>query len=145
MLIVFLDAAIFFLFSGWGSLVGAVLVFTVLTFYFYRDKLLRSEWRMSMVVATNLFINNYAIIWPYTSYGLLRLEYARVQNDFVGHSNAELQLPVHLVSLVARHRAPAGIHPDVHIDIAHQPQGARARTVAVRQEQASGQVGPHGA
>ena len=83
MLIVFLDAAIFFLFSGWGSLLGAAVVFIVLTFYFYRDKLLTSEWRMSMVVATNLFVNNYSIIWPYTSYGLFRLELARVQSDFV--------------------------------------------------------------
>lgn len=83
-LIVFSDAVVFFLFSGWGSLVGALAVFSVLTFYFYRNRLLRAEWRMSMVVATNLFINNYAIIWPYTSYGLFRLELARVQTDFVG-------------------------------------------------------------
>ena len=37
---------------------------------------------MSMVVATNLFINNYAVIWPYTTYGLFRLELAKVQADF---------------------------------------------------------------
>lgn len=73
----------FFLFAGWGSLVGAVLVFVFLTFYFYRSKLLRAEWRMSMVVATNLFINNYAIIWPYTTYGLYRLEHAQIQDEFV--------------------------------------------------------------
>ena len=82
---VFSDAAVFFLFAGWGSLIGAVLIFLFLTFYFYRNKLLRSEWRMSMVVATNLFINNYSIIWPYTTYGLYRLEIAQIQNEFVGY------------------------------------------------------------
>lgn len=136
MLIVILDAVIFFLFSGWGSLLGAAVVFTVLTFYFYRDKLLKSEWRMSMMVATNLFINNYAIIWPYTSYGLFRLELAGVQSDFVGFGHLELQLPLHLVSVVAGHRASAGIHPHVDIDQPHQPQRAGERQPAVVEDEA---------
>lgn len=76
------DAAVFFLFSGWGSLLGAAAVSAVLVSYFYRERLLRGEWRMSVVVAANLFVNAYAVVWPYTSYGLFRLERARVQADF---------------------------------------------------------------
>jgi len=81
--VVFSDAVIFFLFNGYFSVCIAVAIFTGLTFGFYRSSLLRSEWRISMTVAMNLFINNYSVIWPYTTYGLLRLEANKIQDTFV--------------------------------------------------------------
>lgn len=81
-LVVFSDAAIFFWFAGWIAATIAAVVFCTLTFGFYRTSLLKVEWRISMVVALSLFINNYSLVWPYTTYGLYRLEQFDIQEQF---------------------------------------------------------------
>lgn len=81
-LVVFSDAVIFFIFAGWVAALVALIVFCMLTFGFYRTSLLKVEWRISMVVALSLFINNYSLVWPYTTYGLYRLEQFGIQEQF---------------------------------------------------------------
>lgn len=81
--IVAVDALVFFYFTGIIVVCISTAVFMFVLFFFYRSNIVKYEWRISMVVALSLFINNYAIIWPYTTYGLLRLEIWNIQSEFV--------------------------------------------------------------
>lgn len=82
-LIVLSDAVVFYLFNGYWLLGVMSVELVLLLVVFYRNKDYSFEWLVSLVIGLSLFINNYSLIWPYTTYGLFRLEYFGLHREFV--------------------------------------------------------------